>query len=666
MFFKKKRNDADEVLSAEKNVELPDYVKERYNKSKYQDTIGYSLTQEDIYLLFCDKKDWSVYKNTDELHKFDYALKKIGDHAYCYISFPEYDFSEKTTYTSFLFENCIFLYFKSKSNYSFHFHECHFLDRFDVDLKSFITFRSCFFSKENFVKINSNGVDIFNSSFNSLELTANSVKILKSSVRYIQIFSEDLNISDAKINEFIFFKTGKACRSNGKPKIISLETSEIGTCRLNTEHGYIAYFSISESCISSLEAENDHEMVTGHINLSLSSIGRVTLKNMICKSIHASYVEIEEFFQAKSNESVYLLNFSGCLKYRVEIIAGGDISVNNSIGNHLVLKALSINMHKVKINEHLELKGFVKIEKCKINSINNSETISMCIEESIIINMSARCSSLYLIYSEINYLSIDLLENFTNIVSDKLDAGLFSAENKIHIRKTNINSYCDIKSNFEFNIYNCVFNKTCRIISSRYDINDSVFNEDLDISLIGSNHDNSIMLNFNEFKSLHINNCHTNGIVLSRSNTINGNLTLRRVNARRLEMELTTVFKDCDFKYLEIEKICLFKNCRFYSDLDLKFSCISYVAFLDSKLRTVDIDCFFFKEMKILHIDWFDSEGILQAMSRDNFDSEESFRIFKELHHVVAEPADVLEECPIHEPESTEELKEETDGHVKP
>lgn len=119
-------------------------------------------------------------------------------------------------------------------------------------------------------------------------------------------------------------------------------------------------------------------------------------------------------------------------------------------------------------------------------------------------------------------------------------------------------------------------------------------------------------------------------------------MSLCRVHAKRIEISNTTIHKDCYLSHIDTDGILLLENCKMYGIVDLNFSCIPYVAFCGTQIRTLNMDSLFYKKIKVFDAAWFDQDCNTQEMSDDNFSTKESLRIFKQLPHVVTEEIDSL------------------------
>ncbi|MCI5158363.1 MAG: hypothetical protein D3906_07950 [Candidatus Electrothrix sp. AUS1_2] len=139
----------------------------------------------------------------------------------------------------------------------------------------------------------------------------------------------------------------------------------------------------------------------------------------------------------------------------------------------------------------------------------------------------------------------------------------------------------------------------------------------------------------NNFDSLDISSCWIKGTINLLSNTITNFLSLNQTHARQLEIHGTSVSGKCDLRYLDIDRLCILKSCHFSNLLDLSFSYIAYLAFHSSNLRKLNMDCLFYKDIKVFDTKGLDTEGVQQELAEDNFATKESCRLFKQLPNVT-------------------------------
>jgi len=105
MFFNKKDNSNSDKVSI---IILSQEAKERFNKSHYNDKLREeNLTEQDIELLFCDKKDWDPKDSTQDYGAFISSIAKITFN-FSYIIFPNYSHFGDYDIKGSHFNNCIF------------------------------------------------------------------------------------------------------------------------------------------------------------------------------------------------------------------------------------------------------------------------------------------------------------------------------------------------------------------------------------------------------------------------------------------------------------------------------------------------------------------------------------------------------------------------------
>ena len=647
MFFKKNKDDS--VGNKEKEIVLSDDIKERYARSGYQEKK--SLTTEDVYFLFCDKKDWSTCdpETGGDNEKFIKAIKHIYYYKmwfrtnYNNIIFPEISSSIEDVLLKSkpLFSDCIFqgsFHIQAKESTeakvsddnSFDFKNCVFFDSFELSEKGNIVISDCFYH---------GSISI---------ISPSEVTISKTNAEGVKVSCEELRVSDSDFKEFLFCKTGRITEEfkfvRDRPINTVIERTVFGELILDTKDSELAQISIKDSSIDTF-AQRSSKTKLNIVSIKSSNLGKV--EQLSTNSYINFYkTEIKEFFKIRSKKGI---EFIECVLSNqtkdLTIYTDSEISFyrSNMSGCNLSVKASNIEVSGSKIKD---LSLIIHNPECSVR-FKESEFRNITLNSKKITAEKCTISSIF--YKGKDSITISITDsNIERIGTDQLRSAYFRDTNIDCLQVTGIDkkTFVEIKKSeiqkkYSFiccaktRIEGSIFNEDISIHADEVKIYNSTINNKLNIRLEYDSSGKDIVLIGNDIGSLDISECLINGKITLWYNTIKERLSLYRSRARQLEIENTTVSGKCDLSYLDIDRLCILKSCRFSDLLDLSFSYIAYLAFHGSNLRKLNMDCLFYKDIKVFDTKGLDADGVPQELSDENFATKESGRLFQQLPHVT-------------------------------
>jgi len=280
MFFNNKKNKDEEIVEEVKQEDfvISDYAMERYKKSEYYNQVN--LTNKEIELLFCDKKNWDTSNNDIFL-----AILKQQKGDFSYIEFPfcYHEFKESNKY-----ENCTF-YGGHMKGESFYLHNCSIYNdcKLTINAEKNILLNSINASSANISITSCTDLNIFASKINGLN-TGEGFQLDK--------------INKITINRVTFYKNIHLYPNIDYLKIIDSEFKN------NAE------LLISSKSIDTLE------MYNLNVEEKTSRLDKITIKNLdIRSSKFSTFFDLEKItnncfidsskindFNSFSNSNLYL------------------------------------------------------------------------------------------------------------------------------------------------------------------------------------------------------------------------------------------------------------------------------------------------------------------------------------------------------------------------
>lgn len=194
MFFGNKKIEEEENLIKEIVVKdekedtfvISDYAMERYKKSDHYNQVD--LTNKEIELLFCEKKDWQYDGTKSEL--FVETLEKLTTMAFDHLVFPYIKIKKNSDHLHF--KNCIFyggcnLNEEAKN---LQFKDCTFSTFFSIDVKDSIKLSNV--ESTQMVIENCKKLEISNSKIDSLSIP----KYISNDENELRVYIENSKIND--------------------------------------------------------------------------------------------------------------------------------------------------------------------------------------------------------------------------------------------------------------------------------------------------------------------------------------------------------------------------------------------------------------------------------------------------------------------------------------